>query len=224
MSPVTVSNYFPPDVRLLPVSLPAPATRSTSGTIPVGSLLVGLCAAALTGCAPPPVAAPPEVPRSSLVLKEGRLHRPAQSAPFTGTVVEYYAPSRLQSRSVVSNGLLHGLSEGWHTNGVRQVAENFAHGVSDGVRVKWYPGGAKLSEAGISRGKLNGTFRRWHENGRLAEQIELRDDQPHGESMAYYPSGYLKTRVRMERGQPVGTESFKDGEVPGPPVLTAVAK
>lgn len=198
--------------------------RGTPGTILVGSLLAGLCAAALTGCAPPPVAPLPEVPRTSLVLKDGRLHRPVQSAPFTGTVVEHYASGRLQSRSVVSNGVLHGLSEGWHTNGIRQVAENFTAGISEGVRVKWYPNGAKLSEATISNGKLNGTFRRWHENGALAEQIELRDDQPHGESVAYFPSGFLKTRVRMERGQAVATETFKDGEVPGPPVLTAAAK
>ena len=198
--------------------------RGTPGTILFGSLLAGLCAAALNGCAPPPIAAPPEVPRSSLVLKDGRLHRPAQSAPFTGTVVEHYAAGRLQSRSFISNGVLHGLSEGWHTNGVRQVAENFVSGISEGVRIKWYPDGAKLSEATISGGKLNGTFRRWHENGRLAEQIELRDDQPHGESVAYYSSGFLKTRVRMDRGQPTGTESFKDGEVPGPPVQTAAAK
>ncbi len=190
--------------------------RGRSGTFHFGSLLAGLCAAALSGCAPPPVAAPPEVPRSSLVLRDGRLHRPAQSAPFTGTVVEHYAAGRLQSRSVVSNGLLNGLSEGWHSNGVRQVAENFVGGVSAGVRVKWYADGAKLSEAAISGGKLHGTFRRWHDNGRLAEQIELRDDQPHGESAAYYPSGFLKKRVWMERGQPTGTESFKDGEVPGP--------
>lgn len=196
--------------------------RGTPGTILFGSL--GLCAAVLAGCSRPEPPAAPEVPRSSLVLKDGRLHRPAQSAPFTGTVVEYYAPKQLQSRSVVSNGLLHGLSEGWHTNGVRQVAEHFVNGVSEGVRVKWYPGGAKLSEAAIAGGKLNGIFRRWHENGKLSEQIELRDDQPHGESVAYYPSGCLKARVRLERGQPVATETFKDGEVSGPPTLTAAAK
>lgn len=198
--------------------------RGTPGTILFGSLLAGLCAVAFDGCAPPPVAAPPEVPRSSLVLKDGRLYRPSQSAPFTGTVVEHYPAARLQSRSVVSNGLLHGLSEGWYTNGVRQVAENFVGGFSEGVRLKWYSDGAKLSEAAISAGKLNGTFRRWHESGQLAEQIELRDDQPHGESLAYYPSGFLKTRLRMERGQLVTTESFKDGEVPGPPAPTVAAK
>ena len=195
------------------------------GTILFGSLLGGVCAAVLTGCSPAELPASlPEVPRTSLVLKDGKLRRPAQGEPFTGTVIEYYAPKQLQSRSVVSNGLLHGLSEGWHTNGVRQVAENFINGVSEGVRVKWYPSGAKLSEATIVGGKLNGTFRRWHENGKLAEQIELLDDQPHGESLAYFPSGFLKARVRLERGEVKTRESFADGEVPGPPALTAAAK
>ena len=36
--------------------------------------------------------------------------------------------------------------------------------------------------------------------------------------------GFLKTRLRMDRGQLVTTESFKDGEVPGPPSLTAAGK
>jgi len=195
--------------------------RGTPGTIWVG---LGLCVAVLSGCSRPEPVSLPEVPRSSLVLKDGRLHRPAQGEPFTGTVVEYYGPKQLQSRSVVSNGLLHGLSEGWHTNGVRQVTENFINGVSEGVRIKWYPSGAKLSEAVIVNGKLHGTFRRWDEQGKLAEQVELRDGQPHGESVAYFPSGCVKTRVRLERGQVVTRESFKDGEVPGPPVLTAAAK
>lgn len=186
--------------------------------------LLGLWVAGLTGCTRPELPALPEVPRTSLVLKEGRLYRPAQSAPFTGTVVEYYAARQLQSRSVVSNGLLHGLSEGWHTNGVRQVAEQFVSGVSEGVRVKWSPTGVKLSEATIVGGKLNGLFRRWHENGVLAEHIELQDDQPHGESLAYYPSGCLRVRVRLQRGQPVASESFKDGEVPPLPIQTAAAK
>lgn len=185
--------------------------------------LLGLALAGLVGCSPEPPAPLPEVPRSALVLKDGKLFRPGQSAPFTGTVVEHYAPKQLQSRSVVSNGVLHGLSEGWHTNGVRQVEEHFIGGVSEGLRVKWYPNGAKLSEANIAGGKLNGTFRRWHENGKLAEQIELRDDQPHGESFAYFPSGFLKARVRLEAGKVLHRESFQDGEVPGPPVLTAAA-
>lgn len=199
--------------------------RGNTGTIAFGLVLGGLLAAVLTGCSPTaPLAPPPEVPRASLVLKDGKLFRPAQGEPFTGTVVEHYPHKQLQSRSLVSNGVLHGLSEGWHTNGVRQVAEHFVNGVSEGVRVKWHPNGTKLSEAAIVKGKLNGNFRRWEENGKLAEQIELVDDVPHGESLAFFPSGCVKTRVRLERGQVVNRETFKDGEVPGPAVMTAAAK
>jgi antitoxin component YwqK of YwqJK toxin-antitoxin module len=188
-------------------------------------VLLGLALVGLAGCSrPEPPPAPPEVPRAALVLKDGRLYRPNQSAPFTGVIVERYESRQLQSRSVVSNGVLHGLSEGWHTNGLRQVEEHFVNGVAEGVRLKWHPSGAKLSEATIVGGKLHGTFRRWDEQGRLAEQIALVADQPHGESVAFFPSGCVKTRVRLERGQVVSRASFKDGEVPGPPVLTAAAK
>lgn len=188
----------------------------------LAELIGGVCLA-FAGCKPPEVAAPPEVPRSSLVLKDQHLYRPTQAAPFTGTVVEYYSPGRLQSRSWVSNGLLHGVSEGWYTNGTIQVQEYFVAGKSHGVRTKWYPNGTKLSEAAIADGKLNGTFRRWFENGTLAEQIELRDDQPTGLSLAYYPSGCLKVRARVENGRVLDKHTFADGEVKSPPVVTAVA-
>lgn len=184
-------------------------------------LLGGVFGCVLIGCAPPEPAPLPEVPRVALVLKDGRLHRPAQAAPFTGTVIERYPSGLLQSRSVVSNGLLQGVSEGWHTNGMLQVREHFVAGKSHGVRTKFYANGTKLSEAQIANGQLNGTFRRWHENGVLAEQIELVDDQPNGLSLAYYPSGCLKVRARMAGGKVVQMESFKDGEVKSSPVVAA---
>ncbi|MFA6545359.1 MAG: toxin-antitoxin system YwqK family antitoxin [Limisphaerales bacterium] len=184
-------------------------------------LLLGLGCLSLAACSPPEVASPPTVPRAALVLKDGLLYRPAQSAPFTGIVVERYPAGQMQSLSVISNGLLHGLSEGWHTNGTLQVREHFIAGKSHGTRTKWYPNGAKLSEATIVEGRLHGTFCRWHENGVLAEEIELREDQPSGLSLAYYPSGCLKVRARIENGKFIGKETFKDGEMKGLPVVVA---
>ena len=107
--------------------LPAPATgpvplfyklqirstcmSGTPGTILGGSLLAGLCAAARRRAA---------VGSAFLARAEGWTAPPPRADHAVhGNMVEYYAPGRLQSRSVVSNGLLHGLSEGWHTNGVR---------------------------------------------------------------------------------------------------------
>lgn len=178
-------------------------------------VLLALGAGLLGACSQPEAPAPlPEVPRVALVLKDGKLHRPNQSVPFTGLIVERYPGGALHSRTSVSNGVLHGLSEGWFTNGVLQVREPFVAGKSHGTRIKWHPNGTKLSEAQIADGKLNGTFRRWDESGALAEQVELRDDQPDGISEAYYSSGSLKTRVEMRAGQVVKRETFQDGEVP----------
>jgi antitoxin component YwqK of YwqJK toxin-antitoxin module len=157
----------------------------------------------------------PEVLRSELVLREGRLYQNQGTNPFLGFMVEFYQTNLLQSRSMVSNGLLQGLSEGWHTNGQLQVREFFNEGVSHGVRTKWYPDGARMSEGTIVAGKHQGTFRRWHENGRLAEEIEMRDGKPEGLSRSFYPSGFLKAQARMTNGQVADQKFWPDGENAG---------
>lgn len=155
---------------------------------------------------------PVELSRTNLVLKEGRLRELASATPFSGFMVEHYPDGILRSRSAVTNGLLHGLSEGWYTNKQIQISENFKEGISHGLRTKWYPSGAKLSEAPIVDGKLNGTFRKWHENGTLSEQAEFAANQPEGISLAWFPSGSRKARVAMKHGQPTDQEFWKDGE------------
>lgn len=156
-----------------------------------------------------------EVSRTNLVLTEGRLRQLGQSNSFSGFMVEQDPDGRLLSRSAITNGLLHGLSQGWYTNGQLQVTEQFKEGVSHGLRTKWYPSGAKLSEAKIVDGKLNDAFRKWHDNGTLSEQVEFVGGQPEGLSLAYFPSSYLKARVLMKAGKPVEQQFWKDGEKKG---------
>lgn len=153
-----------------------------------------------------------EIARTELVLLSGRLYRVGASNAFTGVMLDYGADGILRSRSAVSNGLLHGLSQGFHTNGQVQVTEYFRAGVSDGPRTKWYPNGAKLSEATVVDGKLQGTFRRWHENGILAEQLELVGDQPEGQAVSYFPSGYLKARATLQAGKLIAQNFYPDGQ------------
>ncbi|MBI1840372.1 MAG: toxin-antitoxin system YwqK family antitoxin [Verrucomicrobia bacterium] len=159
----------------------------------------------------PTSASPRSVARTNLVLVSGRLCLVGQTNGFTG-LMEERGDGFLRSRSVLSNGVLHGLSEGWHTNGQLQVREYFREGVSHGTRTKWYPEGRKLSEASIVEGKLEGPFRRWHENGALSEQIEFVADQPDGVSISDFPSGFLKARVVMKTGKLVEQTFWKDGE------------
>jgi len=154
----------------------------------------------------------PEVLRDALKFRDGRLYRPDESSPFTGFMMERYEEGSLKARSVISNGVLQGVSEGWHTNGVLEVREHFTNGVSHGLREKWFESGKKLSEAAIVAGKLEGPFRRWHENGQLAEQIEMKQGEPDGVARSYFPTGFLKTEAHLQNGKVVETKSWQDGE------------
>jgi antitoxin component YwqK of YwqJK toxin-antitoxin module len=170
-----------------------------------------------------PAATLPELPRSSMVLSNGRLWEHGRDVPFTGFMVEHYADGTLRSRSAVSNGVLHGLSLGWFTNGQLQISEEFHEGVSHGVRTRWYADGAPQSEAHIVAGKLHGTFRRWHPDGHLAEQSEFVEGQPDGISFAFHPGGSLKARVRMESGRVIEQQFWKEGEMAGTLVETSAS-
>ena len=161
-----------------------------------------------------------EVPREQLTLREGRWCVAEHHTPFTGFLVERYESGQVKSRSLVRQGLLEGWSEGWYTNGQKQVTECFHAGVSHGLRTKWHANGRKLSEARIVEGRLEGTFRRWNEDGTLAEEIELKAGQPDGISRAYYPSGFLKAEARLRDGKLLEQKLWKEGEhqsLPRPP-------
>lgn len=150
----------------------------------------------------------------NLTRRDGRLYAPGASVAFDGWMLERYPDTQLKSRSRVVKGVLSGLSEGWHTNGVLQVKEPFVNGLSEGVVTKWHANGAKLSEGTARAGKFEGTFRRWHTNGVLAEELSLVAGQPHGLARSWFPGGSLKAEVTLEQGKVVKQQFWKDGEQP----------
>jgi len=97
-----------------------------------------------------------QVSRNQLVLQQGRLMKTSQTNAFTGLMVEFYPDGTLQSRSAVSNGLLHGVSEGWHTNGVLAITEVFVSGTSHGTRTKWDAASNRIAETDIREGEIEG--------------------------------------------------------------------
>jgi len=164
-----------------------------------------------------------EARRETLTLREGRLYRAGETTPFSGVVTEVQDHGTLRSRSRVVNGLLEGVSEGWHTNGQLQVREHFVAGISDGPRVKWHANGQKLSEATIVQGRIEGVFRRWHEDGSLAEEIPMRASQPDGLARSYFPSGFLQAEARLRDGQVLTQRFWKDGENPAPALAQSMS-
>lgn len=163
-----------------------------------------------------------EAPRSSLILQDGKLYAKGATTPFAGTMVEHYPDGAIKSRSQVAGGQLHGLSEGWHTNGLLQVTEAFQAGVSHGMRTKWHENGRKLSEAPLVHGQIHGTFRRWDDQGLLAEEVEMSYGQPDGLSLAFYPSGFIKAEAMMRAGKVLEQRFWKDGERQSPSLKPAV--
>ncbi len=213
----------------MPSPLPTAETAATRvGRVRVWLCLVGaVCGVglALAVWRNRPVAAElPSELAANLTRREGRLYAPGASAPFIGWMVEHYPDAVLKSKSLVSNGLLSGVSEGWFTNGVLQIREHFVEGTSEGPVLKWHASGAKLSEGTARRGQLEGTFRRWHENGQLAEELVLQAGQPDGLARSWFPSGSLKAEVTLKSGQVLTQKFWKDGERTPEPVLAQAAK
>ena len=152
----------------------------------------------------------PAVRTTEVEQQAGRLVRKGTTEVFSGWLTEAYASGILRSRSFVSNGVLHGLSEGWHTNGVPQVRESFVNGRSEGTVTKWSIDGSLHSVATTQAGVLEGRFQRWHTNGKLAEEMEMRRGEPHGTARSWYPSGNPKAEVVLDAGQVVSRRYWDD--------------
>ena len=186
----------------------------------VALVVLALAAISLRRPAPPTVALP-EVERSKLVLRDRRLE--LDRKVFTGWMLEHYPDGLLNSRSAISNGVLHGLSEGWFTNQTLQIAEHFVNGVSQGERRQWDETGKPISAAQIENGRIVGVFQRWHGNGKLSEEITMKDGQADGLSKAWYPSGNLKSEMTLAQGIVKSRHNYQDGERPDTASLTAKA-
>lgn len=180
----------------------------------VGLVSLGLLVFFLNRGGDDPLPPPLELSLVDAIRKDGVFFAPNEEAPFTGLVVEQFDSGQLKSRTSVRNGLLHGVSEGWHANGQLQVQEYFREGVSHGKRSKWLDDGSRLSEGDIVDGAFNGTFRKWFPNGQLSQEILMKDGKADGLSRAWFENGSLKSRVTMEMGEIREQEFFDETEAP----------
>jgi len=119
---------------------------------------------------------------------------------FTGVMVDFYPDGTMQSRTVLSNGWLNGLSEGWWTNGVLAVRETFVEGRSHGVRTKWDMAGNRIAETEIRLGQIEGFHREWHTNGQPSVEVSMAAGKPHGVSKKWTPEGVLAGRWVLSNG------------------------
>ncbi len=141
-----------------------------------------------------------QVSRKQLVLQQGRLMKTSQTNAFTGLMVELYPDGTLQSRSAVSNGLLHGVSEGWHTNGVLAITEVFVSGTSHGTRTKWDAASNRIAETDIREGEIEGLHREWHTNGKPSMEVTMARGKAQGVARKWSLEGELAGQWVMSNG------------------------
>jgi antitoxin component YwqK of YwqJK toxin-antitoxin module len=141
-----------------------------------------------------------QVSRNQLVLQQGRLMKTSQTNAFTGLMVEFYPDGTLQSRSAVSNGLLHGVSEGWHTNGVLAITEVFVSGTSHGTRTKWDAASNRIAETDIREGEIEGLHREWHTNGKPSLEVTMARGKAQGVARKWSLEGELAGQWVMSNG------------------------
>ena len=146
-----------------------------------------------------------QVSRKQLVLQQGRLMKTSQTNAFTGLMVELYPDGTLQSRSAVSNGLLHGVSEGWHTNGVLAITEVFVSGTSHGTRTKWDAASNRIAETTISAGQIHGSHREWYTNGQPALEMSMVDGKAQGLARKWNPDASMAGQWVLSNGVVIQT-------------------
>lgn len=164
-----------------------------------------------------------EVELTDLESRDGRLFKKESKQPFSGRVLSHDLSGALRSSAEVQEGFLHGLSEGWFTNGVLQVRESFLGGVSNGTRTKWREDGSVVSETAIVQGVIEGRFSRWHTNGVLAEEAFFKKGVPTGEARMWHADGTLASWCRLEDGKVADSRRWEPGECREWPVTVAKA-
>jgi antitoxin component YwqK of YwqJK toxin-antitoxin module len=93
----------------------------------------------------------------------------------SGQVKLYGDDGKLQSESNYQDGLVHGFSNSYHSNGVQATKTVFSNGDKAGTETWWGDNGLKSYEANFVDGKLNGLETIWSDDGSISSQLRYND-------------------------------------------------
>ena len=106
---------------------------------------------------------------------ENRLTDATTGEVVSGQVKLYGDDGKLQSEDNYQDGLVHGFSNSYHSNGVQATKTVFSNGDKTGTETWWGDNGLKSYEANFVNGKLNGLETIWSEDGSISSQLRYND-------------------------------------------------
>ena len=106
---------------------------------------------------------------------ENRLTDGTTGEPVSGQVKLYGDDGKLQSKTNYRDGLVHGFSNSYHSNGVQATKAVFSNGDKVGTDTWWRDNGLKSYEANFVNGKMNGLETLWSEDGSISSQLRYND-------------------------------------------------
>jgi len=77
------------------------------------------------------------IDEDEIQVREGLAYNMNAETPFTGKVVDTFHTGQLQLQFAYKDGLKHGASTTWYTNGRIRTKCNYKNGVKDGMWIKF---------------------------------------------------------------------------------------
>ena len=101
-----------------------------------------------------------EVYSSNIIVKKGIAYRIGNDHPFTGIVLgqghERLRKNVNQYKKQSKNGLLHGKSYYWYTDGKLESIEPYSNGELNGMLIRYYPNGKIKARIYLEHGQRGG--------------------------------------------------------------------
>ena len=98
------------------------------------------------------------------------------------------------------DGVRHGMSIGYHENGVKRSKVRYEQGRENGTVTLWYDNGRREYEVFFVAGVKQGIEKWWYDNGVQRIEIRYRDGVEHGQVSAWDRDGRLLAQKRYEHG------------------------
>lgn len=120
--------------------------------------------------------------------------------PFSGHVLEYYKGKKIKSITPVYNGMLHGITRTFYSDGKLKDARSYRENKSYGRHYGFWENGKLKFDFTYYNNKLEGEQKQWYENGQLYLRLHYKNDSETGMQQGWRQNGKLFANYEVKDG------------------------